>query len=146
MTTIATDGKTMAGDSLTTGGNHRVAFHPKVKRAADGSLFGCSGLSWCGERFARWMTEGGEKPELHDEFSALVLKPDGTVEYYCQKLEPVSYVVPMAIGSGDDLAIGAMLAGKTPAEAVAIAIERDKNSGGTITVLELHPKAKLEAA
>lgn len=146
MTTIATDGKTMAGDTQTTGGNHRVSFRPKVHRAPDGRLFGSSGLTWCCERFARWMMEGGEKPELDEDFCALVLNTDGSIDYYCRKFEPVRYQAPMAVGSGDDLAIGAMLAGKGPAEAVAIAIERDVRSGGDITVLELHPKAQLEAA
>ena len=146
MTTIATDGKTMAGDSLTSAKTERLAYGPKIHRAADGSVFGCSGITTKGVKFRRWMTEGGDKPELGEDFCALSLSPDGKVFYWNDDLEPIEYLAPMAIGSGADYAIGAMLAGKTPAEAVAIAAMRDSATDGQITVLEPHHKPKLEAA
>lgn len=46
--------------------------------------------------------------------------------------------VPAVTGSGGAIALGAMLAGATPAQAVAIAIQRDTGSGGQITVETLN--------
>jgi ATP-dependent protease HslVU (ClpYQ) peptidase subunit len=44
---------------------------------------------------------------------------------------------PFAIGSGMDFALGAMDAGKSPAEAVEIACRRDPHSGGEVTSLSI---------
>lgn len=132
MTTIATDGRSMAADSLVTSGGERVGFTVKVQKTRDGTVFGSCGPSVDCSLFADWMHGDIEKPELSDDFSALVLEPDGQLRYFCKKLHPVEFVVPQAIGSGADFAIGAMLAGMTPEEAVAIAMERDTCSGGMV--------------
>lgn len=142
MTTIATDGRTMAGDTLITAGKERLAFSNKIHRGLDGSIFGACGPSTDAARFRRWLCEPGQdRPELTDDFSALVLRPDGNAVYYCSKLEPIEMMLPQAIGSGADYAIGAMLAGATPTEAVRIACERDTCSGGEVTFLSPLPEA-----
>ena len=135
MTVIATDGESMAGDSLTTAGNQVVAFRQKVFKFADGRIAGACGDTTECRKLMRWLEHGGDKPDVGDAF-ALVLSPDGTAEYWDKELEPLPYIVPMAIGSGGDLAIGAMLAGASPEEAVKLAIERDISCGGEITVIE----------
>lgn len=66
-----------------------------------------------------------------------MLRPDGTVYWIDKHNEPAEYLLPAAIGSGSEYAIGAMLAGKTPAEAVEIASKRDLTTAGTITALHL---------
>lgn len=136
MTTIACDGKSMAGDTLVTSGSEIVGYAIKIERTKDGRIFGSAGPGDDCRRFAQWM-QGGDKPELSNDFSALILTLDGTVYYVGATLEPSEFIVPQALGSGGDFAIGAMLAGKSPRDAVAIAIERDTRSGGDITVEHL---------
>ena len=137
MTTIATNGKTLAADRLMSANGDRVGYITKAHRAPDGSVFGVSGPTADCQRFVRWLTEEpNDKPDLSEDFSALVLSPEGVVTYYCSKLEPVEFGEVSAIGSGADFAIGAMFAGASPQEAVKIACIRDVYSGGDVTVLE----------
>jgi hypothetical protein len=85
-----------------------------------------------------WLEKGeGKKPRMKS-FSGLRLFPDGRLEYWSEDIEvPTPVDAPCAVGSGMDFAIGAMLHGATPSEAVAIATQRDPGTGGTITVLSL---------
>ena len=138
MTTIATDGKSMAGDSLTTAGTHAVRHAPKVHRLKDGRIVGACGLTAECLKIVRWLDDGGDKPDISDETEALVLGLDGTVCHIDHKFEMLEYDVPAGIGSGSDLAIGAILAGASPEAAVGIACVRDRHSGGDITVLHLN--------
>lgn len=135
MTTIATDGETMAGDTLTTAGSYIVRTATKVLRAKDGRIFGCCGPVVDAVKFQTWMAEPAlEQPKIGDDFSALILNPDGTVDWIDKDLVPVRYITPMSIGSGCELAIGAMLAGASPAQAVGIAGQRDTCTGSEITI------------
>lgn len=133
MTTIATDGKSMAGDSLTSGSNTILRFAPKVLKAPDGRIFGCCGLVTDCLKFQAWMLNGGDQPELTDDFDALILNTDGTVDWIDKNYTPVRYMVPHAIGSGSEYALGAMFMGADPAKAVEIAMIRDLSTGGDIT-------------
>jgi ATP-dependent protease HslVU (ClpYQ) peptidase subunit len=135
VTTIATDGKIMAGDTLTTAGGYVVRHAVKVHRATDGRIFGCCGPSVDALKFKAWMTDpAAETPKLGDDFTALILNVDGTVDWIDCALIPVKSLAPAAIGSGCELAIGAMLAGANPAQAVGIAGQRDTGTGGEITI------------
>ena len=140
MTVIATDGQSMAGDSLTTSGTQIVAYRQKVFQFADGRIAGACGDTTECRKLMRWLEHGGDKPEVGDAF-AIVLNADGTCEYWDKEFEPLPYIVPMAIGSGGDIAIGAMLAGADPEDAVKLVIERDRHCGGEITVI--HRPRKL---
>jgi ATP-dependent protease HslVU (ClpYQ) peptidase subunit len=135
MTTIATDGKTMAGDGqaqtdMTIVDSNRR----KVFRLTNGSLVGCAGNSVDAISFRRWLDDDGNKPHIKEEFAALVLNKNGDVEYYDRLLVPLELSLPTAIGSGADFALAAMDAGASPAQAVEIAARRDPYTGGTITV------------
>lgn len=72
-------------------------------------------------------------------WSILVIKPDGKILNYTSisnlpvELEPQI----VAMGSGGDIAIGAMEFGATAMEAVACAIRRDAFSGGNIHHMKL---------
>ena len=125
----------MAGDSLTTAGGDVWFYGPKVHRAADGSIFGACGPAASAQRFKRFMVEGGEWPALADEFCALVLTVDGNAFWIDKDNERVPMALPAAVGSGDNFAIGAMLAGASPLDAVKIATTRDTRSGGDVAVI-----------
>jgi hypothetical protein len=132
----------MAADSLVSGGGEILGYTTKVEQLPDGRIFGACGFSEDAQLFSRWMHGAPDKPELSDDFGALILTPDGHVFWIGKKLEPVKYLAPMAVGSGADYAIGAMLAGATPEYAVKIAAVRDLNTGGDVTSISL--KLKLQ--
>jgi ATP-dependent protease HslVU (ClpYQ) peptidase subunit len=135
MTTIACDGKTMAGDGLAARNTLITTLDAtKVAMLDDGRIVGTAGEKPCCRRFLAWLQDGGARPKLKD-LAALVLHPDGRLVYHTDS-DPEGTVtgIPNAIGSGCEIAIGAMLAGLSPERAVEIAADRDVYTGGTITV------------
>lgn len=148
MTCIATDGLTLAADSRMTAEGLIVNDDAiKAFRAKDGSAVGCAGNCESIARARRWFEDGEDFERIpnlkDDDFAALILRPDGRIEWMGRGFAPVAYAAPTAIGSGDELAIGAMLCGKSPAEAVQIAIARMSTCGGP--VIELDCQAPKEA-
>lgn len=147
MTTIATDGRSMAGDGQREiHGTIVIRDAQKVRRLSDGRIVGTAGDVAFGMAIVEWLEDGGDPPKLEDGGCVLVLTPAGEVfhiDKYC-KLLPVQ--VPVAIGSGMDMAIGAMEHGASPFEAVTIAARRDPGTGGEIAVLLLEPQEVRDAA
>lgn len=141
MTTIACDGHWMAADGLVTTDNKVIVeFHAvKLRRLKDDSIIGYSGVYHIGELLSAFLD--GDTTEVEDcgDWDALRLMPDGSGLYYCDKHPTVGAPCswPATLGTGGELALGAMLAGKTPKEAVEIAAQRDTDSGGTIICLAL---------
>jgi ATP-dependent protease HslVU (ClpYQ) peptidase subunit len=140
MTTIATDGETMAADGLSTvvGTIVRTKCR-KILRLPDGSLFGGAGDSGQIATLYEWLCkpvdERGDYPQIK-EVAALVLRRDGTALVFDNLSnghgDDVEF--PMAIGSGEQYALTAMDAGATPEEAIRIASKRDPHTGGEIQV------------
>lgn len=136
MTTIATDGLTMVGDGQR---EHRGTITnrqaQKVRRLDDGSLLGTAGCVAFGDQVVEWLSKGGDKPKLSGDegFASLLLRPDGKLFLVGHECEPSEIEAPYAIGSGMDLAIGAMMAGASPRRAVEIAAMCDPGTGGSIT-------------
>lgn len=135
MTTIATDGKSMAGDGLiVNAGDMICGFNTvKVHRLDDGGIVGIAGDASLALAFVAWLN-GGTEPTV-EEVDALHITADGALLYYHNTGAPVPCEAPAAIGTGTKLAMGAMLAGSDPAKAVEIACQRDICSGGSIIVL-----------
>jgi ATP-dependent protease HslVU (ClpYQ) peptidase subunit len=144
MTTIATDGRSMAADGRVCAGATIFGSNAKkIIRLADGRICGCAGNSRYQAPFVAWLANGGDLPEMDDEFEALVLMPDGTVVSYDHKGRSLPEELPTASGSGREFALAAMDLGASPEEAVKAACARDTMSGGEITVLELPPLLKV---
>lgn len=136
MTTIATDGETMAGDGLTVSNGTIFGRNAqKVHQLSDGRIVGIAGCANYVDPFLEWLSEGGDKPDIGDDFEALVLNRDGTVVSYDHKCRPLAEELPTASGSGREIALGAMVVGASPEEAVKAACDRDTSTGGKITVL-----------
>jgi ATP-dependent HslUV protease subunit HslV len=128
---MAADGRVCSGSTIF-GSNAK-----KIVRLKDGRIVGVAGNARCAAPFAAWLSDGGEMPELDEEFEALVLLPDGSAMTYDHKGRSIVEELPTATGSGREFALAAMDLGATPEQAVKIACERDMMSGGTITVLSL---------
>lgn len=124
MTTIAMNKDMMAGDSQVTSGN-RKSRTQKIHKV-DGDIIGfCGGLE-DGLLFVDWYKHKGDKPPIDEDFGALVLTKSGEMYEYGSKLVKAEIKEPFAsIGSGSDIAIGAMEMGANPRDAVKIAAKWD---------------------
>ena len=137
----------MAADGLMTQAGVIVhQANSKIERLPDGRIFGSGGDAAGGQMIRDWLAdykrEGGKRrpfPSIEEETAALVLNLDGTVDLYehSGQGQPIRVQVPMAIGSGMSIAIGAMDAGASPQRAVEIAALRIATVGGKIDILEL---------
>ncbi|MCK5013229.1 MAG: hypothetical protein KAS66_05375 [Candidatus Omnitrophica bacterium] len=137
MTTIATDGKSMACDSRLIG-SHIDQINTKKIFRVRGKIVGIAGALAEALIFVDWLKSETKdtKPDLSDSFEAIVVGPNG-VDWYGDRLVAVSVGIPAAIGSGGDYAMGAMMAGATPKKAVEIAKKLDPGSGGPVKELIL---------
>lgn len=128
----------MAADGLCTGNGiiHGLSVR-KIARMSDGRIVGCSGTLFGVPAFLQWLEYGGDMPSIHEDFEALVLLPTAVCLSYNHKGQCIEQEVPAVTGSGGAIALGAMLAGASPREAVAIACQRDTATGGEITEISL---------
>lgn len=142
MTTIACNKESMYGDLQWTHGQNKWKGDGKVFKIKPNPdfpvkcpfLIGMAGTVddiMIVRSFFQYPELVGRPPRLRGSVNGLVLTFDGDIftfekEYttWTRYNEPYS-----AVGSGRDLAIGAMSAGKTPKEAVKIAAQRDIFTG-----------------
>lgn len=145
MTTVAWDGKTLAADRRMASWQDTC----KLFKLKDGRVLAGAGFMDELHEVAAWLDGGGDerdKPVTADGDNATdYLLLDGAKLYWltCPYLRPIEVRDDMAaIGSGFKYALGAMQAGKTAAEAVAIAARFDPNTGGGIDVYPPTHKAR----
>lgn len=143
MTTIATDGRSVSGDGQITNDNRiESTSFVKVRHIGGGKrdITGIVAFSGDPSQFELFYSflETDVKPDrLNMEKSeAIFVTPDG-VYAYDENLIPIKVDLPFAMGSGGQIALGAMLAGKSPQQAVMIACKIDIWTGGVITTLTL---------
>ena len=138
MTTIAWDGKTLAADRLSVGGNTRFGEITKIVKSPSGVLAGGAGNLTTTAGFIRWVKDGmkGKKPPLSGS-TILMIYPDGSVEIHDENGYSPVEAEYAAIGSGEDYALAVMALGHTAKEAVGAAIKVSVVSGGGIDCLTL---------
>jgi ATP-dependent protease HslVU (ClpYQ) peptidase subunit len=148
MTTIAWDGEYMAADSMVTvGGRINALDAHKLKRGRD-FVMGASGDS---AQIARWWRDVSsmtlaevvargypDYEEGKNEPRIMIAAPDDrlfthSAGMFLEFQGTISGRRVWAIGSGDEIAIGALLAGATAEAAVHLASEVDPYTGGIIT-------------
>lgn len=142
MTTIAWRGDDIAGDTQSCEGWTRTGNGSKILRIGDVLAAGSGGSALC-QRFRDWLVGGARGlPDLgnpeKDAYNAvgIVGLPGGVFVRFDAGLPPTwSTAAFYAIGSGREVAMGAMAAGATAAEAVRCAISLDIGSGGEVQVL-----------
>ncbi len=124
----------MAADGQVTSQHNAIlqTGYRKIVRLEDGRVVGFSGALSLVTKLMRHL-EGEEHIFLPEsEIEALVLHPDGKVFHHNGTDDPIEQEVPIAVGSGCDFALGAMLAGASPGKAIEIASMRDVYTGGAI--------------
>jgi len=138
MTTIAYRDGVMAADSHVGCNGVRSGTARKVFEHDGGAIAGSGSF---GEvlRFKDWIVAGADedaRPELK-ESNLIWFRRDGSfIEY--DPAGSLSFEAPFyAIGSGREIAIGAMAAGATAEEAVRIASDWDSETGGEIVTVEI---------
>lgn len=141
MTTIAWDGKTLAADRRVSYGSISDAKTTKIAKTKYG-LCGASGNSSLGAAFKRWFQNGekGDPPPLGKDgetATAFIIRGAGVRLHYDQWGWYEADPGPFAMGSGYEIAIGAMESGKTAVEAVQTAAKLDGYTGDEIDTLEL---------
>lgn len=137
----------MAADSACTDHGTLHCEIKKLTHAKDGSVIAVTGTAFDLAEFARWYDDGQKRGELrvHDDFEALVLKPDGKIWCFNHKGQSFIHPAPAASGSGAKFAYGAMEAGSSPEEAVEIACRRNIHSQGPVWVLKPIKRKKKRA-
>lgn len=152
MTTIAWDGRTVAADTLGVcdGDMHQNPF-AKIIKQYDGRVIGFTGDGGMAPLWIAWVIDGADPFETPltklkrsqpdatiSNGSVLVFQKDKLAIRYCHLHPfPVRWGAPEAFGSGAGYAIGAMDMGASAQQAIEVAMRRDVNTGGKITVIEL---------
>ena len=145
MTTVACDGRSIAGDGMLTDDNIVCSLDAqKVRKLPDGRLVGFCGNAYNYEPFAAWLEAGaeGEPPKVPDGIGCMVLYPDGHIVTYDEHGRPFNEKDKWAIGSGQRFALAAMDLGKNAEEAVVYAATRDVFTGGVITAISLNTELR----
>lgn len=137
MTTIACDGRSIAGDGRITGNSmiHDDACQ-KVFRLKTGEVVGFSGSPFYHTDAIAFLEGRSDQLDIGDEFEAIILHTDGQVECMDSKGRRYNQTVPCATGSGSAFALAILRAGGDARSAVEMACRCDIFSGGTIISLE----------
>lgn len=148
MTTIAYDGYDLAADSQITSGNEKVCGVQKIHEIQIKGKAHWIGLSGTTKYFKDVITwtknpERKSEPKVNGEVDGILISCEGCVMILVDDGENISWDewhTPVAIGSGGQFAIGAMLAGKNAKQAVNIAAKVDTLTGGPINVININPR------
>jgi len=136
MTTIAFDGRTIAADSRMGCGNHNDLTRVDKFVVDDDIIYAASGMAAALKPFAGWYMHGANPkdfPSFPHDVTLWAITQDGVYEYFKDTPWPVVHTAyPIALGTGNEYALGAMSAGASPVEAVKIAMKWDANSGGEV--------------
>ena len=148
MTTIAWDGRTLAGDRR--GNAAGMAYEVcKLRRTGDGRLLGFSGDIGVGMLMLDWLDRGGTRPPQQDSdrwATLLEITPDGAC--WCHGRDAHWRIEQpfFAIGSGRDFVLAAMALGRTAMEAVDLAARFDTGTGNGVDALALEAAPALRVA
>jgi hypothetical protein len=144
MTTIATDGRTIAADGLRrTGWGCKMDMTVEKIHVRYGRIYALAGSYALVTPAIEWHHKGADPHDLprcekDDGWSLMVLERDGSIATYNNQAPyPEKQSFPFIMGSGCDYALGAMDHGATPEEAVRIACRRDESTGGEIQVIDI---------
>lgn len=140
MTTICTDGITIASDGRVHADGQLIRDDEKKIAVCDGAIYALAGITCLLGPLIKWAKDGADpdkSPKGDLRWQLLVITPTSFVAYSapCPYAERQEY--PYATGTGRDVALGAMLAGKPPEEAVQIAAEVDLYTGGEIQIVNI---------
>src|SRR5262245_3817758 len=127
MTTIATDGVTIAAESRATRRHEIASWSEEKVIHRHGRIYASSGSANIGEALVTWHQAGANPKDLPvcskdaGGWTLLVIDADGMWVYNDEVPYRMQVAAPFTMGSGGDWAMGAMHAGASPRKAVEIA-------------------------
>lgn len=140
MTVVAYKNGVLAADTLVSDDTLVYGHTIKIKRVRHGWLVGgCGNIATLQQFLQKW-SAGVAIPAFDtddDSFSGVALNPRGYFLTYEKEGVIKLDLDIFAIGSGGQVALGAMHAGATAEEAVKVAIKLIGNCGGNVTTLKL---------
>lgn len=139
----------MAADGLITGGSIRDGFLTKIRKRKDGALAGAAGNGALAQAYLDWFAnpspKKGKPPPLcvdNETATIFMVEPNGQI-VMIRHYGPMRVNAPYyAMGSGEEIALGAMEFGATAEQAVEVAGKLDVNTGPLHTVFYLGPELK----
>jgi hypothetical protein len=140
VTTIIYANGVLAGDTLQVSQGTRVGRRVKVGKAKDGSLVASAGNASYGIKLQRWATEDGYgEPPLppNEDSMGLYISNTGLIAHIEDEGLAFTDTEVIAIGSGRDIALGAVAAGASAIEAVRIASTLDVSTGTEVVSVRL---------
>lgn len=152
MTTIASDGFTVAADGRVVAGDEFISDKNVKLRQVKGRVIGFCGVMAYMSPAIEWLEDGANPSQIKElwlegkDWCMIVFDPDCARCYHNDTPYPSEVPYPTAFGSGELLAIGALLANASPERAIQIASERDLKTGGKITVMEIYGAAERAVA
>lgn len=146
MTTIAIDSRTVAADGMSCVGDEIIDLDMQKIIVKYGRVYAITGSQPLGMAAIDWHMAGatpGSQPGAggNIEWSLIVIEgtaPIRSVTKYTSAVPyPDVYPIPQAFGSGCEYAMGALLHGASPREAVEIAAKLNSKTGGAIKVVDI---------
>ena len=147
MTTIAADSKGMASDSCIQTSAAIISLNAKKILRIKGCLVGWAGSCAVCQQMINSLVDTKDTPVkyltdnatiINDSVTLLILDKAGIIWEYDGRGAPYHLNEKFAtIGSGDDIAMAALLAGATVQKAIRIAIQLDVGSGGKMKYFKL---------
>ncbi len=136
MTTIVSDGKTISGDGMATGGYGKIE-HDLIKVfKRKGNLYDVAGVYHPLDTYGKWIDNGRHIDQLPKDTVVMEVTRDGEVVIYDDAFSaPERSREPKAIGTGAQIALGAVRGGASTERAVAIASEYDAGTNDYVTTL-----------
>ncbi len=140
MTIVVYRNGVLAADTLLSAGQTAWAFGKKIRQAKDGALIGACGNIAFVQEFLDWAEQENrcefEPPKSSSTNQGILITKKQTL-YYVGK-NPVPIKGPyFVLGSGSDIAMGALWMGATAIEAVHAAIDHNVHCDGQVEWLEL---------
>jgi len=143
MTTVVYRDGVLAADRQVTMGVTHVGKMRKVYRRPDGALIGGRGDTSLLVKFFDWFMAGeqGYRPRLKSAYAdgddaetqLIIVRPNGSVELHDSLgYTPIQKGKFFAIGSGAEVAYGALEMGATAVQAVRAAAKHDIHTGGGV--------------
>lgn len=138
LTSIAYRNGVLASDSLVTSNGMREGQAQKIHQVGPLLIAGAGASALC-DQFVTWVRAGmkGDSPwQGHDCGNSMIVMPDDTILIYGEHGPWKSETDFYALGSGEQIALGAMAFGASAEQAIECAIRFDVFSGGPIRTLK----------
>jgi len=139
LTTLVYDGKTLATDSCVSSNGLKFGSINKIIKLDDGRHFTGAGTISLLYAVASWLNGKTDMPEIDedDQFVGIIVAKDGSASEVTNGLRIHPTCIPWTGGSGEHIAMTAIICGKDAVGAVEVACKLDCLSSGPINSVNI---------